>query len=48
MVFGTKYIQRLGYNKDLKVTTKVLGDVTRLQFVASVSSICAIKLLSIS
>jgi hypothetical protein len=48
MVFGTKYIQHLSYNKDLKVTTRVLRDVTGLQFVTSVSGICAIKLLSIN
>jgi hypothetical protein len=47
MVFGIEYIQHLGYDKDLKVTTKVLGDVIGLQFVASVGGICAIKLLGI-
>jgi hypothetical protein len=47
MVFGTEYIQRLGYDKDLKVTSSVLGDVIGLRFVASVSGICAIKLISV-
>jgi hypothetical protein len=47
MVFGTEYIQHLGYDKDLKVTTRVLGDVIGLQFVASVGGICAIKLLGV-
>ena len=45
MVFGTEYIQHLSYNKDLRVTSKVLKDVTRLRFITSVSGICAIKLI---
>jgi hypothetical protein len=47
MVFSTKYIQHLGYDKDLKFTSRVHRDVTGLQFVASVGGICAIKLLGI-
>ena len=47
MVFSTKYIQHLGYDKDHKVTTRVLGDVIGLQFVASVGGIYVIKLLGI-
>jgi hypothetical protein len=48
MVFSTEYIQHFSYDKDLKVTTRVLRDVIGLQFVVSVGSICAIKLLSIN
>jgi hypothetical protein len=47
MVFGTEYIQHLSYNKDLEVTSRVLGDVLGLQFVTSVSGICAIKLIGV-
>jgi hypothetical protein len=39
MVFSTKYIQDLGYDKDYKVASRVLGDVTRLKFIASLSGI---------
>ena len=48
MVFGTKYIQDLVINKDHKGTSKVLGDVTRLKFVLSLSGICAIKVVGIN
>jgi hypothetical protein len=48
MVFSTEYIQHLGYNKDLEVTSRVLGDVIGLQFVVSVGGICAIKLISVN
>jgi hypothetical protein len=47
MVFGTEYIQHLGYDKDLEVTSRVLGDVTELRFVASVGGICAIELIGV-
>jgi hypothetical protein len=47
MVFSTEYIQHLSYDKDLEVTSRVLRDVTGLQFVVSVGGICAIKLIGI-
>jgi hypothetical protein len=46
-IFGTEYIQHLDYDKDLKATSIVLGDVTGLRFVASVCGICAIKLIGV-
>ena len=48
MVFETEYIQDLVINKDHKGTSKVLGDVTRLKFVLSLSSIYAIKVVGIN
>jgi hypothetical protein len=48
IVFETKYIQDLVINKDYKGTSKVLRDITRLKFVLSLSSICAIKVVSIN
>ena len=47
MVFGTEYIQHLGYDKDLSVTSRVLGDVTGLRFVVGLGGICALKLLGV-
>jgi hypothetical protein len=47
MVFGTEYIQRLSYDRDCKATSKVLGDVMGLRFIASLGGICAIKVFGV-
>lgn len=46
-VFGTQYIQDLGYNGDHKFTSTVQGDVAGLKFAASVGGICAIQIFGV-
>ncbi len=47
MVFGTEYIQDLGYDEDHKVRSGFIGDVAGLKFVTSLSGICAIKVFGV-
>ncbi len=47
MVFGTEYIWGLVIDEDHSRTSKVLGDISGLKFVTSLSGICAIKVFGV-
>ena len=48
MVFGTEYIQDLGYDEDHKAASNVVREVVGLKFVTSLGGICAIKVFGVN